>query len=233
MEKNKTGKYFKYAIGEIVLVVIGILIALQLNLYKENYQTNSIRKDYYKQLIGGLNNDKVHLEENILIIDSFKTEYNRYLETFKKKDLSVEIMIQNILKVNLNANLISFNSSTFQSLEKSGDIKILSKVIRNKLLDLKSKQDLLVERVNNNSLIQTEFLKEYFLAIGSNSLSERISSHPKIKEFLNTEINQPKGFLSLESNISWKLITEKSSDFKEQVSEIEELIELINIELKK
>jgi len=28
MEKNKTGKYLKYALGEIVLVVIGILIAL-------------------------------------------------------------------------------------------------------------------------------------------------------------------------------------------------------------
>jgi hypothetical protein len=31
MEKNKTGKYLKYAIGEIVLVVIGILIALSIN----------------------------------------------------------------------------------------------------------------------------------------------------------------------------------------------------------
>ncbi len=29
--KNKTGQYFKYAIGEIILVVIGILIALQIN----------------------------------------------------------------------------------------------------------------------------------------------------------------------------------------------------------
>ncbi len=35
MEKNKTGKYFKYAIGEIVLVVIGILIALQINNWNE------------------------------------------------------------------------------------------------------------------------------------------------------------------------------------------------------
>jgi len=32
MDKNKTGKYLKYAIGEINLVVIGILIALQLNI---------------------------------------------------------------------------------------------------------------------------------------------------------------------------------------------------------
>ena len=35
MEKNKTGKYFKYAIGEIILVVIGILIALQINNWNE------------------------------------------------------------------------------------------------------------------------------------------------------------------------------------------------------
>ena len=39
MEKNKTGKYLKYALGEIVLVVIGILIALWINnLNLENQQ---------------------------------------------------------------------------------------------------------------------------------------------------------------------------------------------------
>ena len=35
MEKNKTGKYLKYAIGEIVLVVVGILIALSINNWNE------------------------------------------------------------------------------------------------------------------------------------------------------------------------------------------------------
>ncbi|MBN4070772.1 hypothetical protein JYT76_03745 [Olleya sp. AH-315-F22] len=35
MEQNKTGKYIKYAIGEIVLVVIGILIALSINNWNE------------------------------------------------------------------------------------------------------------------------------------------------------------------------------------------------------
>ena len=34
--ENKTGKYFKYAIGEIILVVIGILIALQINNWNRN-----------------------------------------------------------------------------------------------------------------------------------------------------------------------------------------------------
>jgi len=36
METGKTGKYFKYAIGEIILVVIGILIALQVNNWNES-----------------------------------------------------------------------------------------------------------------------------------------------------------------------------------------------------
>ncbi len=35
METGKTSKYFKYAIGEIILVVIGILIALQINNWNE------------------------------------------------------------------------------------------------------------------------------------------------------------------------------------------------------
>ena len=38
MEKKNTGKYFKYAFGEIVLVVIGILIALSIN----NWNTNRL-----------------------------------------------------------------------------------------------------------------------------------------------------------------------------------------------
>ena len=42
MEKNNTGKYFKYAIGEIILVVIGILIALQINNWNEEKQDRKI-----------------------------------------------------------------------------------------------------------------------------------------------------------------------------------------------
>ena len=37
--ENKTGKYFEYAVGEIILVVIGILIALQINNWNEGRKT--------------------------------------------------------------------------------------------------------------------------------------------------------------------------------------------------
>lgn len=44
METGKTGKYFKYAIGEIVLVVIGILIALSINNWNE-HKKNLAKKE--------------------------------------------------------------------------------------------------------------------------------------------------------------------------------------------
>ncbi len=50
MGKNKTGKYLKYAIGEIVLVVLGILIALQIN----NWNNQRIENNSDYELINTL-----------------------------------------------------------------------------------------------------------------------------------------------------------------------------------
>ena len=55
METGKTAKYFKYAIGEIILVVIGILIALQINNW--NQHQKELKKE--QQIIASL-----HLEFN-------------------------------------------------------------------------------------------------------------------------------------------------------------------------
>ena len=50
MEKNKTGKYLKYAIGEIVLVVIGILIALSINSWNQNRLDQQDKKEILSKL---------------------------------------------------------------------------------------------------------------------------------------------------------------------------------------
>ena len=65
--ENKTGKYFKYAIGEIILVVIGILIALQINNWNEGRkdlaQEQLILKQLQREYISNLN----QLDEKILM----------------------------------------------------------------------------------------------------------------------------------------------------------------------
>ena len=42
LSKGKTGKYLKYAIGEIILVVFGILIALQINNWNEKRKDDPV-----------------------------------------------------------------------------------------------------------------------------------------------------------------------------------------------
>ena len=50
METGKTSKYFKYAIGEIILVVIGILIALQINNWNENRKSAILERKTLRSL---------------------------------------------------------------------------------------------------------------------------------------------------------------------------------------
>jgi hypothetical protein len=82
MEKNKTGKYLKYAIGEIILVVIGILIALQINNW------NSAQKDIGK-------------EQQILL--SLKEEFKQNI-----KELSFDHQV-NLSCINAITTLLNFD----------------------------------------------------------------------------------------------------------------------------
>ncbi len=76
LSEGKTGKYFKYAIGEIVLVVIGIVIALQLNNCNELRKNEDEFKAVLQQIYTVIDQDsenfkliRYQLSQQIEIID--------------------------------------------------------------------------------------------------------------------------------------------------------------------
>lgn len=82
LNEGKTIKYFKYAIGEIILVVIGILIALNINNWNENRVTNIKVKTYLNNVIQDLTSDQETL--NIMYSNhSFKFYSMQYLLTLE------------------------------------------------------------------------------------------------------------------------------------------------------
>ena len=79
--ENKTSKYFKYAIGEIILVVIGILIALSLNNWKEDLA----KQGEEKRILSGLKQEFEGTVEDPMDYESM--DRDSYVnEKFKKKN---------------------------------------------------------------------------------------------------------------------------------------------------
>ena len=135
MEKNKTGRYLKYAIGEIVLVVIGILIALQLNTWNQN----RIDRNEEKEIIAKLHKD---FKENKMIIKGFietnKAEMNAQLELMRLIGATEQELakhnIDSLFYVSFGANELAFADNTLKNIMQSGQLNLLKNEDINGLL---------------------------------------------------------------------------------------------------
>ena len=77
LNEGKTTRYFKYAIGEIILVVIGILIALQINNWNEERKEKIVEKNFFENVRIDLEKD----EEKLKYYHKFYTKRIEYLDT--------------------------------------------------------------------------------------------------------------------------------------------------------
>lgn len=137
LSTNRITRYLIYAIGEIVLVVIGILIALQIN------NNNAANKTRAKEL-HYLKNIRTDLELNIENIDHFITKREGQIESAKAvldyfegkpvEDLSD--LSSNCLNVYIWQKFYQINN-TFLELTNSGNLALISNdSIKNSLLNL-------------------------------------------------------------------------------------------------
>ena len=85
LSEGKTGKYLKYAFGEIILVVVGILIALAINNWNQDRLSNQQQKAY-------LNNLKEELATNIEMLQRMDSLYKIKKENTVK---GIEILKNN------------------------------------------------------------------------------------------------------------------------------------------
>ena len=137
LSEGKTTKYFKYAIGEIILVVIGILIALSINNWNEG------RKERIKE-INYLENLKIDLLNEIKNSEHFATNH------FEKAN-SCAILLNSeapntIKDVQVYTDRFEMvfmwfsfvpNNNTFKELLSSGNLSLIKNdSIKNGLLEL-------------------------------------------------------------------------------------------------
>jgi len=171
-------KYFKYAIGEILLVVIGILIALQINNWNEQQKTKVITHLYYNQLLEDFEKGKNYIEEFSTVIDSNLVRYEAYEAIYDEKDLTLNEALEGLMGKGFSGiKTIDFPSNTISTLQNTGDIKLIPSQIRNKLIDLQKRKDKLVKSSDVNSKAVFELFNSARIISGGRSFVQRIQNH--------------------------------------------------------
>ena len=119
LTENKFGKYLTYAVGEIVLVVIGILIALSINNWNNDKQDKQAELKYLNQIRKSLQENNLILKERI-VNDERTLKFGDQLYNHFKTKKELNDSIKRILVILLNDQMISFNIAAFENLKNDG-----------------------------------------------------------------------------------------------------------------
>lgn len=137
LSENKFSKYLIYAIGEILLVVIGILIALQINIWNENKKNTKKEIFHLENILSSLQDDLDYqispcIEKTERQIDGFDLLESRFYERNNISNDSIKrLLFQFMAQWDLVLNTVAFDNL------KSTGMDILSNdSIKTKLLTL-------------------------------------------------------------------------------------------------
>ncbi|SDS23213.1 hypothetical protein SAMN04515667_1707 [Formosa sp. Hel1_31_208] len=138
MSENKTGKYFKYAIGEIILVVIGILIALQINNWNENKKQREFELKMLTEIQSALESDIDYFHRLEIRLQKLDSSANKFIRLVHEKATFNDTLYKNgrsrwyYLRTGIN---LQFNPGPYEALKSSGIDKVSNNNLRNSLVD--------------------------------------------------------------------------------------------------
>ncbi|MBO0341061.1 DUF6090 family protein [Flagellimonas profundi] len=134
--ENKFRKYLAYAIGEIVLVVIGILIALQIN----NKNQERINRDYELTMLNeikeALDKDIYNMEGGIKNLEELKQSVIVLTTVRNGSTYPHDSLVYHFNNVRQGGIALAINYSPYESIKSTGLDKISNSELRNSITDL-------------------------------------------------------------------------------------------------
>ena len=153
LTEGKTLNYLKYAIGEIILVVIGILIALQINNWNDNRKTELKIKNSLIALRGDLAQDTILIRNRLPFINE-QYQLNESLRARVAKPKATVDTLVHIMRFEFNPNWvvqIPYNSITYNSLIQTGLIENLSDSLKTSIQNFYNSKNSLRDRVEKTT----------------------------------------------------------------------------------
>jgi hypothetical protein len=218
----KPVKYLTYAAGEIIIVVVGIIVALYLNNWNHERSNDKLEIQYYQSLRNQLNEDLVTL---IDVMDYDQRHLNQFL--FAKKSI---LMNENERRDTLGVIAMKMvryadfrrKSNIYQTLVTSGEINVLkNKMIKEKLATLEQDYNYINRLEENHSTIV---------------FSQIIPDLRHVIRFDPLKVEDPGAFFSYKFinffDILIILMGEKMEAYKQAKNDIKFTVDLIDQELK-
>jgi len=112
IKENKVGNYLKYAIGEILLVVIGILIALQINNANEAHKAKRSEQVVLKNLVQDLRADSLAFSDNLATLIEINN-LHQVLYEIGVRGMDLEIEDPNLIRKLIYYNPIAIKNDPF------------------------------------------------------------------------------------------------------------------------
>ncbi|NNJ89847.1 MAG: hypothetical protein HKP53_10620 [Eudoraea sp.] len=132
---NKPLKYLRYAIGEILLVVIGILLALQINTWNENRKSNMREMKLLTELKTNLHINVQNLEKDIESQTQSAKVIDKLLDHLDHKRPYTDSLAYYFSMADYAPDVV-LSSSAFETLKSSGLELISTDTLRSTIINL-------------------------------------------------------------------------------------------------
>jgi len=117
--ENRAAKYLRYAVGEILLVVIGILIAIGLNNLRDQYKENKLELTILQQIEETMKQDSLFLQELTTQMEE-KFYETQDLKNYMKEDKPYVDSLKGIFSSISYFNGLTPNQTSFDKLKDAG-----------------------------------------------------------------------------------------------------------------
>ena len=179
MEKNKTGKYFKYAIGKIILVVVGIIIALQINNWNEHRKKIKEEQNIISNLNAAFKNNLIQLDATVLYLSKTIKGLDSILQIMSKS-ISFDDKPESFDRL-LNYTLVDpqfpLSSIVLKELQGAGKLAILKNKKQRTLL---YKWNLRIDATKVTEATSSKSYNDIFDYLKSNASLRRIDYSAKV-----------------------------------------------------
>ncbi len=159
IDQSKVSKYLLYAFGEIILVVIGILIALQINNWNQDRQNREREQMYLNGLMGDLNESQKELQRVFNKTESIAKAVTALLKYESDTvPLPTAAVYDSLINDSFGYTIAMTNEGTIEDIMGSGDLKVIrNDSLRRRIASWESGFKMIRER---ETLLRNEFLKE-------------------------------------------------------------------------